>query len=220
MQKTQESLVNTSIYKTDILELYNQGLVLITQLTNIFCYRYRIIDKQELISHLTEKLVLIIKKYDASRGINFKYFAIPSLRGYAWNYIRDHGRTVKVPRKYSELYLKYNSLNRKNNYKLSIEEASQLMNIEPGLLRTALEATSLKFSEISSYNSSLLCNKSTDMAISFLQLLPKGIYELLEEIFIDGVQEEKAFLSRGLTPQQGRELLKPYLKEIFKLKDF
>jgi len=200
--------------------LYNEGLKLITQLTNTFCYRYRIIDKQELISHLTEKLVLIIKKFDPSRGIEFKYFAIPSLRGYSWNFIRDHGRTVKVPRKYSEIYLRFNSLNRKNNYKLSVEEASVLMEIEPDLLRTALEATSLKFSEISSYNSTLLCDKTKSMAISFISALPKGIYELLEDIFIDGTPEEKAFLNRGLTPQQGRELIKPYLKEIFKLKDF
>lgn len=214
----QGSLTKTSNDKI-ILDLYYKGLTLIKQIVNTFYYRYRIIDKEELKSHLTEKLVLIIRKYDISLGIDFKYFAIPSLKGYAFNYIRDHGRTVKVPRKYCELYIKYNALNRKNDYKLSIEEASKLMNVDLELLRVALEATNLKFSEIDSYNSTLICNKSKNFSTSYIESLPLLVREMLEEIFLDNIQEERVFLNRGLTPSKGREILQKYLNEIFKLKD-
>lgn len=201
------------------MELYNTGLKLINQIVNTFSHKYRIIDKTELKSHLTEKLVLIMNKFDASREIPFKYFAIPSLKGYAWNYIRDHGRTVKVPRKYSELYMKFNSLNRKYDYKLTVPMAAELMEIDEELLRTALEASNLKFSEITSFNSTLICDKSLDLATAYVRNIPEYIYSILEEIFIDEKVEEKVFLKYGLSPHQGRRLIKPYLENIFKLRD-
>ena len=162
-------------------------------------------------------MVLVITKFDSKRNIKFKYFAIPSLRGYAWNFIRDHGRIIKIPRKYCELYMKYNSLNKKKDFKLTIPEAAKLMEIDEQLLRTALEAANLKFSEITTYNSSLVCDKSLDLSTVYIKNLPKDIYEMLEEIYIDNIDEKKVFLNRGLTPLKGRKIIQKYLDEIFKL---
>jgi hypothetical protein len=113
--------------------------------------------------------------------------------------------------------MKYNSLNKKHNYKLSVEDAATIMEITPQSLRTALEAANLRFSEISKYNSTLVCNKSDNFAYSYISNLPKEIYELLEELYIDHVAEEKVFLSRGLSLNHGRQLVQKYLKDIFRL---
>lgn len=204
--------------KIDIT-LYSVGLKLVDQVANTFYYKYRILDKQELASHLTEKLVLIISKFDTSRGIEFKYFAMPSLKGYAYNYVRDHGRIVRIPRKYSELYMKYNSLNKNNGHKLPIKEAALMMGIEEELLSTALTAAGSKFPEISSFNSTLVCNNGLSMGEAFLKSIPHNIYEMLEEIYLDKTSEDRVFLKRGLTPKRGRELVSPYLKEIHKLRE-
>lgn len=203
----------------DILNLYKEGLKYINQVVNIFYSKYRILDKEELKSFLTEKLVLIIKKFDINRGVEFKFFALKSLKGYSFNFIRDFGRAVKVPRKYSELYMKFNSLNRKHNYKLTIEKASEIMGVERQLLSKALEASNLKFSEITSFNSTLVCDKSTKMSKAYLRTIPKNIYEMLEEIYIDKISEERVFYKRGLTLLKGRKILQEYLNEIHKLRE-
>ena len=44
-------------------------------------------------------LLKAIKKFDLTRGTNFISFAIPEILGEILNYFRDHGWTVKVPRK-------------------------------------------------------------------------------------------------------------------------
>lgn len=216
MQKTQEGLEKTS--NDLIMELYIEGLHVVNKIVNSFAFRYRIIDKEELKSYLVEKLVLVIKKFNPERGIKFKYFAVPSLQGYGWNFIRDHGRIVRVPRKYSELYMKFSSLNRKNGYKLTIPEAAILMNIDETLLRVALEAANTQFCEITNFNEVIECDKSYSEAILHMKSIPKHIYDMLEEIYLDGIPEEKVFLNNGLTPYQGRKILLPYLSKIHKLK--
>lgn len=216
MQKEQEGLEKIS--NDSIMELYIDGLKIVNKIVNSFAFKYRIIDKEELKSHLVEKLVLVIKKFKPDKGIKFKYFAIPSLQGYGWNFIRDHGRIVRVPRKYSELYMKYSSLNRKNNYQLSIPDAAILMDVDETLLRAALEAANTRFCEITNFNETIECDKSYNAAVLHMKSIPKDVYDLLEEIYLDNIPEEKAFLNKGLTPNQGRRLLLPYLAKIHELK--
>lgn len=213
----QEGLVKIS-NDSIIYELYIEGLQIVNKIVNSFSYKYRIIDKEELKSYLVEKLVLVIKKFDRTKGIKFKYFAIPSLQGYGWNFIRDHGRIVRVPRKYSELYMKFSALNRKNDYKLTISEAAIKMDVDETLLRTALEAANTRFFEITNYNETIECNKNYNEAILYMKSIPKHIYEIIEEIYLDGIAEERVFFQYGLTPLQGRRLINNYLSKIHKLK--
>ena len=44
-------------------------------------------------------LLKAIEKFDVTRGINFKSYAIPVVLGEIKNYLRDHGWALKVPRK-------------------------------------------------------------------------------------------------------------------------
>lgn len=209
--------------------LYKEGIELVKRITNSFCFKHRIKDREELHSYLIEKLALILNKYDESRQIPFKYFANKSLMGYAFNFVRDHGRTIKIPRKYSELYLKYLALKKKSfpQKKLSIEMASEILNIDYDLLSKAIEASSLKFLEINDFrefdsvagsnaNLNILSNAA---AYSYIRELDSTTREILEDIFLDSKNKDRVFYNKGLTPSQGQKLLEGVISKLAELKE-
>lgn len=213
-------------------ELYVEGISLVNKVCNGFCFKYRIKDIEELHSHLIEKLVLIANKFEAGRNIPFRFFAIKSLNGYAFNFIRDHGRTIKIPRKYSELYLRYNALKKKNSYSqsLTVAKAAELLVVDVELLRKSIEAASLRFSEINDYSEyensskfsshhSLIDTNEHSAALSCIKNMPLEHREILEEIYLDNKPKNRVFLNRGLTPAAGEKLLSAILKQLEELRD-
>lgn len=194
---------------------YTEGIKLCEKVANSFAFRYSVADKDELLSCLLEKLVRIVNKYTPEREVPFKYFCLPSLRGYAWNFIRDNCRTIKIPRVYSERYMRHNNLQRKQLKTLTIRESAEIQKISEDELRISLEASTLRFTEITKLNTTLVCNPDRlEPGVRYLQNIPKEIYDILEEIFLDEVKEEKVFLKYGITTQQGRRLIKNYIKEL------
>ena len=54
---------------------------------------------EDLVQVGTVGLIKAIAKYDPTRGVSFMTFAVPVIVGEIKNYFRDHGWSVKVPRK-------------------------------------------------------------------------------------------------------------------------
>lgn len=194
---------------------YFEGIKLCEKIAKSFGFKYSVADKDELLSCLLEKLVRIVRKYEPEKQVPFKYFCLPSLRGYAWNFIRDNCRTIKIPRCYTERYMRHNNLQKKQTTNLSIKESAEIQGITEDELRIAIDASTLRFTEITSMNTTLVCNpEKLDSGVRYLQTIPKEIYDILEEIFLDGTREERVFIKYGMTPQQGRKLIKKYIKEL------
>lgn len=214
--------VNNELDRHERKKLSLEGIELAEKICNNFCFKYRIKDREELYSYLLEKLAIILNKFDKGRNIPFRFFASKSFTGYAYNFIRDHGRTIKIPRKYSELYLKFNALKKKRNGKLSVDEAAEILEVEKKFLREAIEASSLRFSEITDYGEySGECLISTAESAAHLFIKNLNLYhrEILEEIYVDGKSPNKVFLNKGLTPSQGERLVKKLIEEIYELSD-
>ncbi|MBD2578320.1 sigma-70 family RNA polymerase sigma factor [Oscillatoria sp. FACHB-1406] len=51
-------------------------------------------------------LILAIERFDGRKGYAFSSFAIPYIRGEILNFIRDRSTTLKIPRRWQELYRK------------------------------------------------------------------------------------------------------------------
>ncbi|MDY6784291.1 MAG: sigma-70 family RNA polymerase sigma factor [Cyanobacteriota bacterium] len=51
-------------------------------------------------------LILAIERFDGRRGYAFSSFAVPYIRGEILNFLRDRSTTIKVPRRWQELYRK------------------------------------------------------------------------------------------------------------------
>lgn len=54
---------------------------------------------EDLVQTGTVGLLKAIKKYDRQRGVPFRAFAIPVILGEIKNFLRDHGSTLKIPRR-------------------------------------------------------------------------------------------------------------------------
>lgn len=64
------------------------------------------ISSDDLLSVALEKLPTIEKNFIPALNDNYSVFLKRSLKGYLSNYVRDHGFTVKIPRKTTEIYMK------------------------------------------------------------------------------------------------------------------
>ena len=58
-------------------------------------------------------LLKAVEKFDPTRGVAFTSFAVPYIRGEILHHLRDHGSTVKVPRRMRETYARAKSAERR-----------------------------------------------------------------------------------------------------------
>lgn len=69
-------------------------------------YRSRGIPQDDLVQVATAALVRAVHQFDASLGRDLLSYAVPSIRGELRRYFRDHGWTVRPPRRIQELQSK------------------------------------------------------------------------------------------------------------------
>ena len=69
-------------------------------------YRARGIPQDDLVQVATAALVRAVHQFDASLGRDLLSYAVPSIRGEMRRYFRDHGWTVRPPRRIQELQSK------------------------------------------------------------------------------------------------------------------
>ncbi len=68
-------------------------------------YRHRGLDQDDLEQTAYLTLVLTVQRFDPSRGVDFLSFAVPTIVGELKRLFRDHGWTVRVPRRVQEVQL-------------------------------------------------------------------------------------------------------------------
>jgi RNA polymerase sigma-B factor len=90
-------------------------------------------------------LVKAIDRYDATRGINFQHFAVPTILGELKRYFRDCGWAVHMPRGIQELTLKVNQAQRtlaaNGGREPTFNEIAQYLEISIEDVLEAVEAT-------------------------------------------------------------------------------
>lgn len=90
-------------------------------------------------------LVKAIDRYDASRGINFQHFAVPTILGELKRYFRDCGWAVHMPRGIQELALHVTQAQRtlaaKGGREPTFHEVAQYLEIDVESVLEAVEAT-------------------------------------------------------------------------------
>lgn len=199
---------------------------LVKGFTKKFCYRYRVKDAEELEGYLMEKIVIILRKFTPDRGVDFKHYANKCLTGYSYNFLRDKCRIVKVPRKYSDLNLKYQRYLRKNSTTDNNKNRQNFLlihkDITKELLFEALEATSSTFTEITDYHQCKSILFSTGESYNpfckdYLSSIPQRDIEILQDIFVSERKPERVFLEWGLSPVKGYKLISHHVSELRKL---
>jgi DNA-directed RNA polymerase specialized sigma subunit len=105
---------------------------------------YSGIEFEELRDAAREYLIKIYDSWDASKA-NFSTWVNRCLNFYMLNYLRDKSRLIKIPRSYSDLYLKLRKV-QKAHPDITEQEAAEILGVTPKKIRSVLEAFSMKFS--------------------------------------------------------------------------
>lgn len=100
---------------------------------------------EELRDAAREYIVKIYDSWDDSKGANFSTWVNRCLNYHMMNYLRDHSRLIKIPRSYSDNYLKIKRL-KKNNVDITDEQISIELNIPLVKVRAIETAFAVKIS--------------------------------------------------------------------------
>lgn len=105
----------------------------------------------ELRDAALEYIVKIYDSWDQSKGANFSTWVNRCLQFHMLNYLRDNSRLVKIPRSYSDLYLKIRKYLIKNP-DITDKEIAAAVNTTEKKVRAVRQAFSMSFSQITEYS--------------------------------------------------------------------
>lgn len=152
-------------------------------------YANRGVEYDDLYQAACVGLIHAVDRFDASKGVKFSTFAMPTVLGEVKKYFRDRGFLIKLPRKIYEVFQKANrirlSREQYDGYVPTLDELAKALDIPQQQLSDSLMATSA--SNIRSLEQAL----STDEDIALAQLI--GVEE---DAFL--VIENREFLCASL----------------------
>lgn len=105
----------------------------------------------ELRDAALEYIVKIYDSWDQSKGANFSTWVNRCLQFHMLNYLRDNSRLVKIPRSYSDLYLKIRKYLIKTP-EITDKEIAAAVNTTEKKVRAVRQAFSMSFSQITEYS--------------------------------------------------------------------
>lgn len=106
---------------------------------------------EELRDAALEYIVKIYDSWDQSKGANFSTWVNRCLQFHMLNYLRDNSRLVKIPRSYSDLYLKIRKHLLKDPDITDVEIAEKI-NAPVKKVREVRQAFSMSFSPVTEYS--------------------------------------------------------------------
>jgi DNA-directed RNA polymerase specialized sigma subunit len=105
----------------------------------------------ELRDAAMEYIVKLHKSWDSGKGANFSTWVNRNLQFHMLNYLRDHSRLVKIPRSYSDLYLKIRKFTLKNP-DITDEAIAKELDVPVRKISQVRKAFLMSFSEINDYS--------------------------------------------------------------------
>ena len=145
---------------------------------------------EELRDAAAEYIVRIYDSWDQSKGANFSTWVNRCLQFHMLNYLRDNSRLVKIPRSYSDLYLKI----RKyiiSDPNVTDDEIARKMQISAKKVQAVRQAFSMSFSQVTEYSNIIEPEYENEVSMADLMYSHR---ELLHRI-TDLEPEDEAFLT-------------------------
>lgn len=106
----------------------------------------------ELRDAALEYIVRIYDTWDQSKGANFSTWVNRCLNFHMLNYLRDKSRLIKIPRSYSDMYLKVRKYLIKDP-NITDDQIAKKMNVSVKKVRMVREAFSMTFTPVTEYSS-------------------------------------------------------------------
>lgn len=106
---------------------------------------------EELRDAALEYIVRIYDSWDQSKGANFSTWVNRCLQFHMLNYLRDNSRLIKIPRSYSDLYLKIRKYTTKDP-NVTDDQIAEKIQVPVKKVRAVRQAFSMSFSQITEYS--------------------------------------------------------------------
>lgn len=136
---------------------------------------------EELRDAALEYIVRIYDSWDQSKGANFSTWVNRCLQFHMLNYLRDNSRLVKIPRSYSDLYLKI----RKYiliDPNVSDDEIAAKIQVSVKKIRAVRQAFSMSFSQITEYSNVIEPDYDTEITMGDFITSHRGLLHKVTEL--------------------------------------
>ena len=173
---------------------------------------------EELRDAALEYIVRIYDSWDQSKGANFSTWVNRCLQFHMLNYLRDNSRLVKIPRSYSDLYLKI------RKYLIADPDVTddtiaEKIQISVKKVRAVRQAFAMSFSQITEYSNIVEPKYESELSMEDLMVSHN---ELLHKI-TDLELEDEAFLTDYLVKKRSVSTLvrkNPHLRNAEDIKRY
>lgn len=122
---------------------------------------------EELRDAALEYIVRIYDSWDQSKGANFSTWVNRCLQFHMLNYLRDNSRLVKIPRSYSDLYLKIRKYLIEDP-DITDDKISEKIQVPAKKIRAVRQAFSMSFSQITEYSNVIEPDYETELTFADL----------------------------------------------------
>lgn len=173
---------------------------------------------EELRDAALEYIVRIYDSWDQSKGANFSTWVNRCLQFHMLNYLRDNSRLVKIPRSYSDLYLKI------RKYLIADPDVTddaiaEKIQVSVKKVRAVRQAFAMSFSQITEYSNIVEPKYESELSMEDLMVSHN---ELLHKI-TDLELEDEAFLTDYLVKKRSVSTLvrkNPHLRNAEDIKRY
>lgn len=129
---------------------------------------------EELRDAALEYIVRIYDSWDQSKGANFSTWVNRCLQFHMLNYLRDNSRLVKIPRSYSDLYLKIRKYLLEDP-DISDDKIAEKIQVSVKKIRAVRQAFAMSFSQITEYSNVVEPDYETELTMGDLMTSHKDL---------------------------------------------
>jgi DNA-directed RNA polymerase specialized sigma subunit len=176
------------------------------------------LPRDELRDAALEYIVRIYDSWDDSKGANFSTWVNRCLKFHMLNYLRDYSRLVKIPRSYSDLYLKIRKYTAEDP-NISDFEIAEKIKVPVKKVQEVRQAFAMSFSQINEYSNIIEPDYESDASFEDLMYSHK---ELLNKV-ADLEEPDEIFLTDLLVKKRSTSTIlrkNPHLKNSEDIKKY
>ena len=173
---------------------------------------------EELRDAALEYIVRIYDSWDQSKGANFSTWVNRCLQFHMLNYLRENSRLVKIPRSYSDLYLKI------RKYLIADPDVTddaiaEKIQISVKKVRAVRQAFAMSFSQITEYSNIVEPKYESELSMEDLMVSHNDLLHKITDLEL----EDEAFLTDYLVKKRSVSTLvrkNPHLRNAEDIKRY
>lgn len=173
---------------------------------------------EELRDAALEYIVRIYDSWDQSKGANFSTWVNRCLQFHMLNYLRDNSRLVKIPRSYSDLYLKIRKYLIADP-DVTDEAIAEKIQVSVKKVRAVRQAFAMSFSQITEYSNIVEPKYESELSMEDLMVSHNELLHKITDLELD----DEAFLTDYLVKKRSVSTLirkNPHLRNAEDIKRY